>query len=147
MSSIFQRRDSTICATSLYLFCNLNESGSAGPLPLTSAPLEPHQWPSAEVLRTGRRGALLGKRLSAGLVARGSPGFPAPRTNVGQFPLKVLPMMHLVHFEYLWPYFLPNCLLKRQISLVKYHKFHISTFYLQFQILFVTYLAKFAGVC
>ncbi|GBM67104.1 hypothetical protein AVEN_20128-1, partial [Araneus ventricosus] len=66
MSSIFQGRDSIACAiksynTSFSLSCDLNESGSAGPLPLTSAPLEPHQWPSAEALRTGRRGALLGK--------------------------------------------------------------------------------------
>ncbi|GBM55015.1 hypothetical protein AVEN_238943-1 [Araneus ventricosus] len=67
MSSIFQRRDSRVCAiksystTSLSLSRDLNESGSAGPLPLTSAPLEPHQWPSAEALRTGRWSALLGK--------------------------------------------------------------------------------------
>ncbi|GBM64815.1 hypothetical protein AVEN_178547-1 [Araneus ventricosus] len=146
MSSIFQRRDSTVCAiksystTSISLFCDLNESGSAGPLPLTSAPLEPHQWPSAEALRTGRRSALLEKVALRRAGCAGFSWFPRASHECGP----VSPQSPSRHSEYLGPHFLPNYLLKHQVSLVKYRNFHISAFYSQLQI--VTYLAKFAGV-
>ncbi|GBM55377.1 hypothetical protein AVEN_120176-1 [Araneus ventricosus] len=89
MSSIFQRRNSTVCAiksyniTSLSLFCDLNENGSAGSLPLTSAPFEPHQWPSAEALRTGRRSALLGKAALRRAGCAGISWFPCASHECG----------------------------------------------------------------
>ncbi|GBM18602.1 hypothetical protein AVEN_110274-1 [Araneus ventricosus] len=87
MSSIFQRRDSTVCAiksstTSLSLFCDLNESGS-GHSHSPAHPSSPTSGRAPKLFELVGGVLCWGKRLSAGLVARRFSWFPRASHECG----------------------------------------------------------------